>query len=40
MLKYLQVIEDEKIVPKTDVIEFKDFQKALDSWLEGAIVKQ
>lgn len=36
----MQVIEDETIVPKTNTIEFKDLQKALDSWLDGAIIKQ
>jgi hypothetical protein len=40
LTRSMQVIEDQTIVAISDVLEFKDFQKALDSWLEGVIVKQ
>lgn len=40
LARSMQVIDDEEIVPKADALEFADLQKALDSWLDGAIVKQ
>lgn len=40
LARSMQVIEDEKIVPEADVLKFTDLQKALDSWLDRAIVKQ
>ena len=39
LARSMQVIEGEKIISKSDVLEFKDLQKALDKWLDGAIIK-
>ena len=39
LVRSLQVMQDEKIIPTSEVLRFNDLRKSLDTWLSRAIFK-